>query len=123
MNLLQVRVSSDGRQLALPNEMQLPLPGCGCPDHGNKLVILGIRPEHFSLGEKEDAVIRMTVDHVETLGADTLVHGRLNAEESLVTIRLPDIRRFEKHRPLDLSVPPEKIHLFDVDTQKRIPIS
>ena len=123
MNLLQVNVSDDGRHLALPNDMQLPLPGGGCPDYGNKPVIVGIRPEHFTVVEKDSAVMRIAVDHVETLGADTLVHGRLNAEEDLVTLRLPDIRRFEKHQPLDLSIPAEKIHLFDVDTQKRITIS
>jgi sn-glycerol 3-phosphate transport system ATP-binding protein len=123
MNLLRVRLSGDGCQMDLPEDMHLPLPGRGCPEYANKTVLLGIRPEHFTVARTDNGIMRIQVDHVETLGADTLVHGRLNDHTDLVTVRLADIRHFEKHHSLDLSVPPEKIHLFDVDTQKRINIS
>lgn len=120
MNLLRARLSGDGRHMELPGELQLPLPGQGYPDYGNKTVMLGIRPEHFSLAHKKNGVVQIQVDHVETLGADTLVHGRLYDESALVTVRLADTRHFEKHQPLDLTVPPEKFHLFDPESGKRL---
>ena len=120
MNLIQVQMSDDGGRLDLPNNMHLPIPGRGCPQYRNKTIMIGIRPEHLSLSPQGNGIIQIQVDHVETLGADTLVHGRLNDEASILTVRLPGIRHFEKHKFLDLSVPSEKIHLFDLDTQKRI---
>ncbi len=121
MNLLPVALSGDGRRLDLPNAMHLPLPGEGCPRYSGKTVMLGIRPEHFALASKNEAIIRIEVDHVETLGADTLVHGSLNGETPPLTLRLADIRHFEKHQALHLNVPSEKIHLFDMETRQRIP--
>ena len=122
MNLLQVKLSGDGRHIKLPGDLQVPLPEQGCPDYGGETVTLGVRPEHFTLAQKDNGSIQMLVDHVETLGADTLVHGRLNNEAAIVTVRLTDIRHFAKHQPIDLNVSSEKIHLFDVDTKKRINI-
>jgi sn-glycerol 3-phosphate transport system ATP-binding protein len=122
MNLLQVRLGDDGRSILLPGERQLPLPGRGCPSYRNKTVTLGIRPEHFTLGSQDTGILPIQVDHVETLGADTLVHGHFHEEKTILTVRLAELRSFEKHQPLSLRVPTEKIHLFDVNTQQRIPI-
>jgi sn-glycerol 3-phosphate transport system ATP-binding protein len=60
------------------------------------------------------------VDHVETLGADTLVHGHAGEDNTFLTVRLPDIHHFQKGKVLQLVVPPEKLHLFDKETGKRI---
>ena len=64
--------------------------------------------------------INLTVDHLELLGADTLVHGHFKGEEKGLTISLSDIKRFEKHTILPLNVSPEKVHLFDMEHGKRI---
>jgi sn-glycerol 3-phosphate transport system ATP-binding protein len=122
MNLLPTKLSDDGRFAALPEGVKLALPGRGCPEYGRQSVILGIRPEHFHLAQKGDDTLQMIVDHLETLGADTLVHGCLKDDAATITVRLADIHRFEKRQPIDLSVPTEKIHLFDMDNQKRIDI-
>ncbi len=81
---------------------------------------MGIRPEHFELVEEEAGLMRIKVDHVETLGADTLVHGHMDEDRSLVTVRLPDIHHFKKDTLLSLTVPLKKIHLFDIENGKRI---
>jgi sn-glycerol 3-phosphate transport system ATP-binding protein len=81
---------------------------------------VGIRPEHFSLAQDDEGTIKMKVDHLETLGADTLVHGKSGEGSSLFTLRLPDIHDFQKGSSLRLSVPPERLHLFDKDSGKRI---
>lgn len=122
MNLLPAKLSDDGRFAALPGGVEVPLPGSGCPKFGGKPVIFGIRPEHFAIAHDGKGALQIQVDHLETLGADTLVHGCLKDKAATVTVRLPDIRHFEKHQPIDLDLPTEKIHLFDVDHQKRIDI-
>jgi ABC-type sugar transport system ATPase subunit len=86
----------------------------------DKAVILGVRPEHFHLAEEGGSTMQMHVEHLETLGADTLVHGRSGGKDTLFTLRLSDIHRFQKGRRLPLSVSPEKIHLFDKKNGKRI---
>ena len=65
-------------------------------------------------------MVHLSVDHVEQLGADTLVHGHFGEDKTFLTIRLPDIKQFEKHTILPLTVPPQKLHLFDKESGKRI---
>jgi sn-glycerol 3-phosphate transport system ATP-binding protein len=62
----------------------------------------------------------MQVEHLETLGADTLVHGKLGENNTFFTLRLPDIHRYQKGSSLSLSVSPQKLHLFDKESGKRI---
>ena len=122
MNLLPAQVSDDGRYVKLTGSTRLHLPEEGCRAYGGKAVIVGIRPEHFTLAKSGNGLLQIQVNHVETLGADTLVHGRMAGEADIVTVRLADIRHFEKRQPIELRLAPEKIHLFDVGTQKRIHI-
>ncbi len=58
--------------------------------------------------------------HVELLDADTLVRGHFEEDKTLLTLRLTDIQHFKKHTILPLVVPPQKIHLFDLETGNRI---
>jgi sn-glycerol 3-phosphate transport system ATP-binding protein len=118
MNFLKAQVSEDGKALMLPGTVRIPLNGGGLPAWTGKKVILGVRPEHLELNGRGEGGIQLRVDHVELLGADTLVHGR-SGDISLI-VRLPDVHRIEKHATISLSVPPAKLHLFDPDTKKRI---
>jgi sn-glycerol 3-phosphate transport system ATP-binding protein len=120
MNFLDGRISPDGRSVELNSEVKFPLENGGVTDSGGKAVTLGIRPEHFKLTEKEDGKLHLKVDHVEQLGADTLVHGRFGEAKSFLTVRLSDIRHFEKNTVLSLNVSAEKLHLFDKQTGTRI---
>jgi sn-glycerol 3-phosphate transport system ATP-binding protein len=120
MNFLDVRLSRTGDYIELPGEARLPLTNGSVPEHGGKAVILGIRPEHFELSEKDAAMLNLNVDHVEVLGADTLVHGHFGEDKTLLTLRLTDVQHFEKHTILPLMVPPQKLHLFDRESGNRI---
>ncbi len=120
MNLFQVSLSGDGSLAELPGGKSLLLPGSGCPDYRGKAVILGLRPEHFSLSAEEDSALEIAVSHIETLGADTLIHGLLNGEAEMLTIRLAGIKHFAKNQRINLNFPAEHIHLFDPESQKRI---
>ncbi|MBW2443915.1 MAG: TOBE domain-containing protein, partial [Deltaproteobacteria bacterium] len=120
MNFFEARTSSDGQSLELPGSDSLPIYPHLEPGFCDKAVVLGIRPEHFSLVQEDDGTIRMQVDHLETLGADTLVHGKSGEGDALFTLRLPDIHNYKKGSSLFLGVSPEKCHLFDKESGKRI---
>jgi len=120
MNFLDVRLSPGGDAVELPGDIELPLANGHNPEHGGKEVVMGIRPEHFELADKEAATLHLKVDHVELLGADTLVHGHYGENKTLLTLRLTDIQHFKKNTMLPLIVPPQKIHLFDKETGNRI---
>jgi sn-glycerol 3-phosphate transport system ATP-binding protein len=118
MNFLEAEVSEDGKHLVLSEDVRIPLNGSGLPAWTGKKVILGVRPEHLEVNANREDVITLTVDHVELLGADTLIHGRFAG--IALTVRLPDVHRIEKHAEIALTVSTEKLHLFDPDTKKRI---
>jgi len=62
----------------------------------------------------------LTVNHIELLGADTQVYGRFAEDKTLSTLRLSDVQQLDKNTKLPLTVPPQKIHLFDRETGERI---
>ena len=84
---------------------------------GNKELTAGIRPEHFEIVDGTPpgpgATVRATTDVVEFLGNEELLHVRVG-EHDLVAI----VGASHRVRPgdlLDLWVPLEKIHLFDIE--------
>jgi sn-glycerol 3-phosphate transport system ATP-binding protein len=120
MNFIAVRLRSDGRSIEIPGGINIPVDSGGLPDYGGKQVTLGIRPEHFELTEQKEGAMHLSVNHVELLGADTLVHGHFGDEKTLLTARLPDIYHFKKGSMLSLTVSPKKLHLFDMESGSRI---
>ncbi|WP_323778834.1 sn-glycerol-3-phosphate import ATP-binding protein UgpC [Leisingera sp.] len=79
---------------------------------------LGLRPEHLTADE--NGSIALQVDLLEQLGANTLIHGRLQGTEHALTASIQghaddgigSIRRF--------SATPELTHLFDAASGKRL---
>jgi sn-glycerol 3-phosphate transport system ATP-binding protein len=120
MNFMEVTIQEGGQALKLPGDIQIPLNGSALPGWAGKKAILGIRPEHMELDSKGLPTILVTVGQVELLGADTLVHGHIGSEKVSLTVRLPDVHRFEKHATIRLSISQEKLHLFDPESKKRI---
>jgi sn-glycerol 3-phosphate transport system ATP-binding protein len=120
MNFLDARISTDGQWVDIHGDIRLPLNTNGRPDHGGKNVTIGIRPEHFDRVDNGTQAIPMGVDHIEILGADTMVYGRFPDSDTLITIRLNGIHHFDRQTTLPMSVSPDKIHLFDKETGRRI---
>jgi sn-glycerol 3-phosphate transport system ATP-binding protein len=120
MNFLKARLSPNGDSVEIPGNVKLPLANGRSSEHAGKEVILGVRPEHFEPARGEDATLHLTVDHVELLGADTLVYGHFAEDKTLSTLRLSDVQHLDKNTKLPLTVPPQKIHLFDRETGDRI---
>jgi sn-glycerol 3-phosphate transport system ATP-binding protein len=120
MNFVPARLSEDCSSVTVQETIRLPLEGRPEADVGRD-VILGIRPEHLEEAPESEASIELRVDHVEILGADTLVYGHIGeARSQPITVRIPESRRFERQRVLGLKTPASKLHLFDPETGNRI---
>jgi len=78
----------------------------------------GVRPEHL---EPDDAgPIAMSIHMAEPLGANTLVHGRLNGGDEGFTASLQGVHLMSDNRPnMSFRVQPGKAHLFDIETGLR----
>ncbi|RXV62624.1 sn-glycerol-3-phosphate ABC transporter ATP-binding protein UgpC [Roseovarius sp. A46] len=107
-------VAAEGRENGLHlGDMVLPNPTGA---HGP--VMLGLRPEHLS--PDPGGPITMEVLLAEPLGANTLLHGRLANGQSF-TASLPGVHRAgQGGETLRLSIPPENIHVFDRETERRL---
>ena len=126
MNFLAGQVDTDGRQLLLGNGARLALPADGAPAEPNRLVTIGVRPEH--LAPAEDGPLRFEVELVEHLGADTLLYGEASAatgggngdKGGLVTVRLSGHHALAMGTVLGLTAEPAQLHLFDAATGRRL---
>ena len=84
---------------------------------GQGPVTLGLRPEDLRIaGPDDSAAIDMAVDYVEELGAQRLVHGRIDGEP--VICALPSDREIGDR--LRLTADPAVLHLFDPETGTRL---
>jgi len=80
------------------------------------VVTVGIRPEALTLAAENVAgALRLTVEHVEWLGHETLVHldGGGAADPARVVARLPGMHTLAHGQTLALAVDPARIYLFD----------
>lgn len=82
-------------------------------DH-NGDVTVGIRPEDVTLSDKETGV-SMKVEYIELMGADLNVHGKVDDTEFI--IRLDPDEAVKENDLLHLQFTPNKIHLFDPQTE------
>ncbi len=84
----------------------------------NREVIVGVRPEHFSPTSQVGQTLNGTVQVVEPLGSDTLVHMAIGG--GLLTARMaPDIRP-AVGQALSIGVDPARLHLFDPTTERAL---
>jgi multiple sugar transport system ATP-binding protein len=127
MNFINVNVQHDGGKTWLKNsDVELAIPdrfAQGLAASGDALTA-GIRPEHFEVGDggSADGIAKMraTVDVVEFLGNEELIHMRVG-EHDLVAI-LDTSHRVRPNDVLDMYVPVEKIHLFDQAEGKAVKV-
>ena len=123
MNFLPAQVDTDGRHLLLSNGARLVLPMDAPQAEPNRNVTVGVRPEH--LIPSDDAVLKLEVELVEHLGADTLLYGEASGVEGkgeggLMTVRVPGHQALAMGTMVGLAADPAHLHLFDAVTGKRI---
>jgi len=84
---------------------------------------LGIRPEHLSISLPAPKNLQVQVDLVEALGNETVLSVHLTeatANSSTLQVRVAPDRSVEIGETLWLSIAPDKIHLFDPETDMAI---
>ena len=117
MNLLEGKVSIDGKHFALEDGDDLPL-GSSHLALAGKAVTLGIRPEHITLSSQAEGGIPLLTETLEILGADNLVHGRFGQQK--VIVRLDHTQRPGIGSKLWLHIPEEHLHFFDAKSGQRL---
>jgi sn-glycerol 3-phosphate transport system ATP-binding protein len=120
MNFLDAEVAEGGAVRL--SSMQAPLARHNAlANHAGRSVTLGLRPEHLRPPENGEAPgFQLKVDLVETLGADTLAHGRVDDTAHELTARLPGTHRVADGDRVPLTVDPSALHLFDPESGQRL---
>jgi multiple sugar transport system ATP-binding protein len=122
MNLLQATLGQGGA-VARTQGFEVPLPpGVRGAAGEGKRVVLGIRPENVlppgRTPRGQTQQVALTVEIVEILGDEVVIHGRAGAE-TLVFKQDP-------HRPavvgstIEVQLELESMHLFDAESQRRL---
>jgi sn-glycerol 3-phosphate transport system ATP-binding protein len=126
MNLLKCRVvsSSKNEVSVVHHEVAtFRLPGGRVAKASSDEVTVGIRPDHLVISEGNQAKLQCAVQAIETLGSETLVHGRIaeTPEDSAPFIVKLDGNTLPRiGEVLPLSYEMDAIHLFDGNTGLRL---
>ena len=116
MNFVPATVGSDGASVELAGGLRLAFAG-GVAGKAGAPVVLGVRPEHLEVAG--EGGLAGTVEVVEALGADTLVHIKLAGGESVIA-RFDGATQVAIGDQLTLAPNPGDLHLFDSNTGLRL---
>jgi multiple sugar transport system ATP-binding protein len=89
--------------------------------HKGRDLLIGFRPEDLELdGEAGSGAMRLpaTVDVVEYLGHEELLHAQSEGQE-IVALVSSD-KQVEVGDPVEFSIPVEKLHVFDPETEQSL---
>lgn len=85
----------------------------------HKELTVGIRPEHLKTNKKGQ--VRVSVQMVEQLGANSLVHGVLEKTNIDFSVSIPGHVTADAGSVMAFDVNRDNIHIFHADTGQRIP--
>ncbi len=114
MNFLPARMA-EGHRVVLDGAGSLPSTVAAPP---GKAVTVGLRPEHLAPSSEADASLAGTVEVVEALGADTLLH--LDVAGRNVIARLPHGVMPAIGSTLQVRANPERVYVFDAESGARL---
>jgi len=127
MNIIAGRLEAEGGAVAAVVDVAggpparlggVPVSAANAARYHGRKVLVGIRPEHFSVGAgAAGAALAVKVDVVEPTGPDTLAVFLLGGVE--VTARVPP-RTVAAQAEATLTVDTAKVVLFDPETEARI---
>jgi multiple sugar transport system ATP-binding protein len=127
MNVLTVTVSDDAHYLE-GHGFRAPTPArfaLSLRDYSGREVLMGIRPEHIGdIGERPRPrmpAFRGPVEIIESLGHEVVVHVRVAEELIIGKLGAGRIPTFGE--TVELGMDCDAIHLFDKESQRRLPSS
>lgn len=119
-------IEEDGKLLLDSGDFRIELPddiAKTVKDYTGKTVTVGIRPEHiYPKGSippraKKLAKITGTIDFIEPLGSDTIIH--LNTGSLILVIKLGGSHKFHE-KTLEAYIDLDAIHIFRKENEKAI---
>ena len=122
MNFMKVEVES--AKLVKHSHFQLTLSDYWQPFisfYLGRSLLLGVRPEHFSVSEASNENLQVQVDLVEALGNETYLLVHLIKDPTiLLQVRISPDYTVRLGDTLWLAIAIDKIHFFDIKTEKAI---
>ena len=128
MNMWRARLEKKGDTLLLKAEgLTLRLPAGrlrGLEAHAGREVVVGVRPEHLvpvellPAGARPGNTVEGTVEFVEALGSDTIIH--LSTPVATLLVKAPGTYRPSLGSKVRVAVEDSHIHVFDPETGERI---
>ncbi|MEO6629486.1 MAG: TOBE domain-containing protein, partial [Aquihabitans sp.] len=116
MNCLTGTIAPDGDGVMV-GEQRFPLPATlNTKVKAGQPIVVGVRPEHLDVAPHGGVTVEVRA--VEWLGHECLVSASIGGE-SLI-IRQVGMSANEAGSHLRVSIEPEHVHLFDVDTTERL---
>lgn len=119
MNFLPVQVkmppvvSHPSFRITLPGEWEASLAA-----YSSQTVILGVRPEHFSLSVPAPKNLQVRVIRIEALGSETYLVVQFG--EDVLQVRVEPDRTFTIGEELWLAINTDKVHLFDAQSNRAL---
>ena len=125
MNTMKATVNADATRLTT-SAFEAPVPEnwrAGLKPYAGRQVLMGVRPEHVGEAAAHSwaltASLGGNVDIVETIGHEVIVHLRSGDDLVIAKLGAHRIPRFGERIDLDMNC--EAIHLFDLETEQRLP--
>ena len=123
MNFLPAKLTTTANGFSLRGE------DFDAPVHGHTLavaqratgadVVIGLRPEHITIDEEGDGLLRATVVTFEVLGSRALLTvARENGD--LMSVEVPSVPHHEPGSVLGLALKWDEVHLFDAATERAL---
>ena len=82
-------------------------------------VVIGLRPEHITIDEEGDGLLRATVVTFEVLGSRALLTvARENGD--LMSVEVPSVPHHEPGSVLGLALKWDEVHLFDAASERAL---
>ncbi|MCT8161792.1 ABC transporter ATP-binding protein [Pseudoruegeria sp. SHC-113] len=123
MNFLQGDIQIGDTDSFLSGDVSIPLTGYAFDGLGRSpgKAWLGFRPEHIVTGAEAEAApfnTQAVIEIVEPMGSDTLVWTQLAGER--IRIRMDGQSKVDEGDTITIGILPERVSLFDVDSENRI---
>ena len=125
MNFLQVELKQqDGSLYAVRDGFQAQIPAQYASQlEGKEQIILGMRPDHvhdaeMMLAEKQEIVCQGTIDVVEMLGAESLLHIEYGDQKLVAS--MPSGKAYKPGNQISLVFTMDRMHAFDLDTARSL---
>jgi ABC-type sugar transport system ATPase subunit len=119
MNFIEAETmaTGDGPGIEIDGRRQM-LPDLGLS--AGTRIVLGIRPHSAVITDVDSGTIPLEVTLVEQLGAETILHGKTDRGD-IFTVSAPGQARLAMGERIGLMLPPEHLHVFDLDGQRLTP--